>query len=83
MGRVILVLNDDLEGEVRDAGLLEPGSPGAVPREARRRRHAGRWFERAARGARAVDEDDVMTLEEIQVEVDEVRRERRSGQRER
>ena len=79
MGQVILVLNDDLEEEVRDAGLLEPGPLEAVLREALRRRHAGRWFESATRGARAVDEDDVMTLEEIQVEVDEVRRERRSG----
>ena len=76
MTALTIELPDQLVDEARDAGLLSSEAIETMLRERLERRHVDELFDAADRLA-ATDEP-AMTLEEIQVEVNAVRAERRA-----
>lgn len=72
---ITLDLQDDLERELEEAGLLAPDAVEAIFREQLRRLHLGELL-RDAREM-AADPAPPMTMEEIEAEVNAVRAERR------
>lgn len=77
MTALTIELPDQLVIEARDAGLLSPEALETLLREQLKKRGIDELFEAADRLA-ATPNEPTMTLEEIQVEVDAVRAERRA-----
>lgn len=76
MTELKVILPDRLAREAREAGLLSPKAIETLLREAMRRRAAAREF-LAVAGRVAAARVDPLTEEEIQAEIDAVRRARR------
>ena len=77
MTALTIELPDQLVDEARDAGLLAPEAIEAMLREQLRQRGIDELFD-ATRRLAATPGEPAMTLEEIQVEIDAVRAERRA-----
>ncbi len=77
MTEIQISLPDQLAGELQSAGLLDPERMETMLREQLRQQHIRELFEAMDRMA-AVPDPPPMTPEEIQVEIDAVRAERRA-----
>ena len=80
MTALTIELPDQLVDEAREAGLLSPEAIETMLRERLRKRGIDELFEATERLAATPDEP-VMSLEEIQAEVNAVRAERRRARR--